>query len=51
MSISYLKIEYPKKGKDGKYRLGRKIIVEVMPEIWVYKTTGRLVVFKVENII
>lgn len=37
-----------KKGKDGKYRIGRKIVVKSClcfcgKNLWIYKTTGRIV--------
>lgn len=33
-----------KKWKDGSYRKGRKKVFQTMFGLWVYKTTGRLVV-------
>jgi len=36
-----------KKWKDGTFRVGRFIVIKTMflPKIWIYKTSGRLVVF------
>ena len=33
-----------KKGKDGKYRVGRKIVVQTAFGPWMYLKTGRLFV-------
>lgn len=36
-----------KRGRDGKYRLGKRVVVKLLKNdsVWIYKTTGQLVVW------